>query len=562
MMAKKVLGLGCRVGPCPTRCRAGRIHQTSSFSLLALILFFTFYFLLLTCSYADYADGDGSPEFPYEIAEPNQLIYMSQHLEHWSQHFLLTADLNMNLADPNTFTTALIAWDTDDSTSGFQGTPFTGTFDGNGHTISTLTVNGVHHCGLFGYIDHGGSIMNLGLENVSITSSGVFVGGLVGLNGGSVTDSYSTGSVKGGFSVGGLIGYNWIGSITNSYSTVSVSAIYDNVGGLVGYNYVGGIITDSNSTGSVNGRSYVGGLVGYNYYCSITGSNSTGSVKGSSYVGGLLGWNSGSVNSCYFTGEVTGVDYVAGLVGSNGDWGNPTGSITNCYSTAIVTGSGKCVGGLVGWNTQGSITESYSTGSFSGHHEVGGLVGYNGGSIADSYSTGLVRWESSVDGGGLVGVNAGSITRCYSTGSVNDSWGLCGLVGHNYPVGSITGSFWDIDTSGATVSDGGIGQTTEDMKTISTFTNIGWDFVGEEDNGNEDYWQLCIDGYDYPRLTWQFSSPGDFLHPGRVDHYDLLVLAHDWLYVDSRCGDIGPGGGDGMVNLFDYIEFSRYWLFE
>ena len=54
-------------------------------------------FCLLPSSYADYADGDGSPEFPYEIAEPNQLIYMSQHPEHWSKHFLLTADINMNL---------------------------------------------------------------------------------------------------------------------------------------------------------------------------------------------------------------------------------------------------------------------------------------------------------------------------------------------------------------------------------------------------------------------------------------------------------------------------------
>jgi hypothetical protein len=98
-----------------------------TFNFEFLILFFTFSFLLLTCSYADYADGDGSPEFPYEIAEPNQLIYMSQHPEDWDKHFILTADINLALAEPNTFTYPVIG-------------SFTGTFDGNGHTISNLTI--------------------------------------------------------------------------------------------------------------------------------------------------------------------------------------------------------------------------------------------------------------------------------------------------------------------------------------------------------------------------------------------------------------------------------------
>jgi len=66
---------------------------------LFLILFLTFSFLLLPCSFAQYADGDGSPEFPFQIAEPNQLIYMSQHPEDWDKCFILTADLNMNLYD-------------------------------------------------------------------------------------------------------------------------------------------------------------------------------------------------------------------------------------------------------------------------------------------------------------------------------------------------------------------------------------------------------------------------------------------------------------------------------
>ena len=77
---------------------------------------------------AQYDGGNGDPATPFQIAEPNQLIYMSQHPEHWGLNFILTADLNMNLADPNTFTTALIAPDTDNSNWWFDGIPLTGIF--------------------------------------------------------------------------------------------------------------------------------------------------------------------------------------------------------------------------------------------------------------------------------------------------------------------------------------------------------------------------------------------------------------------------------------------------
>jgi len=125
----------------------------------------------LACAplWAQYHDGDGSSEHPFEIAEPNQLIYMSQHPEDWNKNFLLTADINMNLAEPNTFTTALIAPDTDNSNYSFQGTCFTGSFDGAGYNIIGLTINsngiGEDYLGLFGCIDSGGKIKNLSMEN-------------------------------------------------------------------------------------------------------------------------------------------------------------------------------------------------------------------------------------------------------------------------------------------------------------------------------------------------------------------------------------------------------------
>jgi GLUG motif-containing protein len=317
MLAKKVVELGCRVGPCPTRCRAGRIRQASSFSLLVLIPFFTFTFFLLTCSHADYADGDGSAEFPYEIAEPNQLIYMSQHPEHWGLNFILTTDINMNLADPNTFTTALIAPDTNGMLYSFQGTAFKGVFDGNGHIISNLTIDtagvGNDYLGLFGQIDGSNAeIKNLGLENVNITGgdgSGN-LGCLCGFNSGSISNCYTTGTVAGGNDsscLGGLVGYNDEGRINNCYATDSVISGDGSwmLGGLCGYSYDGNI-SNCYATGSVTGginTSNLGGLCGHNHLGSISNCLSTGSITGDGdiYLGGLCGRNGfGLISLCYF----------------------------------------------------------------------------------------------------------------------------------------------------------------------------------------------------------------------------------------------------------------------
>ena len=157
-----------------------------------------------------------------------------------------------------------------------------------------------------------------------------------------------------------------------------------------------------------------------------------------------------------------------------------------------------------------------------------------------------------------MGANIGTVSNCYSAGQVNGVNVLGGLVGMNS--GNVVSSFWDTITSGMDTSNGGTGLPTSQMQTLSTFGDAGWDFVGEEVNGTNDFWQLCIDGLDYPRLAWQFGA-GDFVDPGRVDYYDLLVLTNDWLSENSRCCDISPAPtGDGIVNLFDYAKLSRHWL--
>ena len=119
---------------------------------------------------------------------------------------------------------------------GTSSNPFNAEFEGNGHTISNLRINrSTNNIGLFGITGARANIANIGLRNVRIIG-GTFIGGLVGANVGSITNSYAMGSVEGNNEVGGLVGSNSL-SITKSYATVSVSG-NDRVGGLVGINFL------------------------------------------------------------------------------------------------------------------------------------------------------------------------------------------------------------------------------------------------------------------------------------------------------------------------------------
>jgi len=245
------------------------------------------------------------------------------------------------------------------------------------------------------------------------------------------------------------------------------------------------------------------------------------SIFGKSYVSGLVGYNSGTIKNCYSTGSVSGTgSSVGGLVGSNG------GTIISSYSIASVKGAGDYTGGLVGHNYFGPITNSYSTGSVSGQDGVGGLVGEN-----DS---------------------SGMITKCYSTGGVSGNYAVGGLVGWNKS--TVTASFWDTQTSGQPGSAGGTPKTTAEMKIMSTFTDVGWDFVN--------VWHLC-EGTNYPRLLWQIPA-GDFLCPYGVDVLDLAFFVDRWLDGDCNesndfcnCTDINY---DARVDFGDFAFFSTHWL--
>jgi hypothetical protein len=205
-----------------------------------------------------------------------------------------------------------------------------GEFDGNGHKISNLSFNFdfITQVGLFGYLAPGAEVAHLGVESADITAY-MNVGGLVGENNGTVSSSYATGNVNGGYRVGGLVGENY-GTVSNSYSTGSVTTNVSTVinvsvvGGLVGRNSKDGIVSNSYSTGSVTGDKYVGGLVGYNNYdATVSNSYSTGSVTGNMYVGGLVAGNADFVSNSFWDTETS------GQATSSGGTGKTTAEMQN-----------------------------------------------------------------------------------------------------------------------------------------------------------------------------------------------------------------------------------------
>ncbi len=291
--------------------------------LRAIPLLIAVYFVSLPAQ-AQYSGGTGEPNDPYQISTADDLMLIENFGS--DEHFILTADidLNPNLPGRKVFGIAVIRY-------------FSGVFDGNGHTVSNLTIIGDYNLGLFGDLGGRAVVKDLGVVDIDITCIG---------------------------SGGGLVGQMRGGFINHCYST-----------------------------GTVSGGSFVGGLVGYN------------GARFSSGKGGLL-------NNCYSTATVSGVDYV---------------------------------GGLVGYNNSGNITQCYSSGKVTGDDSVGGLIGYNRNGI-------------------------------------------------------ITNSFWDIETSGQTISDGGTRKTTSEMFDTQTYLNAGWDWIGEVENGISEVWQMSEVG-GYPVLA-------------------------------------------------------------
>jgi hypothetical protein len=253
---------------------------------------------------------------------------------------------------------------------------FSGTFDGQEYEIRDLFINRPDETrvGLFCFVYEGGVIKNLGVMNVTMICQGMS-GGLVGQNGGgdesnryagTISNSYFSGNVTGEWYVGGLVGINF-GTVNNCYATCDVTGSGYYVGGLVGLNW-GGNVSKCYSTGSATSAVCVGGLVGQNglvdesndrYAGTVGDSYSTASVTGETGAGGLVGGNyDGVVSDSYSTGSVTGNSSVGGLVGIN--W-EGTGTVNNSFWDTQTSGQSTSAGGT-GKNT----TEMQDIATFSG----------------------------------------------------------------------------------------------------------------------------------------------------------------------------------------------------
>ncbi|MGK5029035.1 YDG domain-containing protein [Janthinobacterium sp. MDT1-19] len=301
---------------------------------------------------------------------------------------------------------------------GTRDNAFTGSLDGQGHTISGLYINlpDTKNVGLIGYTEAGSVISHVGMLGGSISGEDN-VGGLVGSNAGLVSDSYATGTISGDDYVGGLVGAN-AGLVSNSYATGTISGD-DSIGGLMGLNYQG-TVNDSHASGNVNGSGRVGGLIGEIDHGSVSGSHASGTVVGvENRVGGLVGENySGTITGSYATGNASGFRNVGGLVGANTGDDGIIATVRGSYATGNATAVKDNAGGLVGYNVDGAIVDSYASGVASGDYDVGGLLGFNSNpddSVSNSYATGAVHGNATT--GALVGNNFGIVRDSFWSGA-------------------------------------------------------------------------------------------------------------------------------------------------
>ncbi|MDR9467747.1 MAG: GLUG motif-containing protein [Marinospirillum sp.] len=252
-------------------------------------------------TYLLFSGGMGVEGNAYTIANWNQL----QNINHNSNvltggyHFTLTNGLDATNTGYNEQASATANSNAGWNPIGNNTNKFTGTFDGNNHTISDLVINrsSSNYVGLFGYTKDA-TIKNLGVTDADITGGG-YVGVLAGQTDASTLQNlHSSGTVTGKLRTGGLVGFaNSASSITHSYSSSAVT----------GTTAVGGLVGSSGNDG------YGGSTLSDVY--------ATGEVKGDKYAGGLVGDNSGSVEKAYATGKITANSQVGGLAGVS-NWGS------------------------------------------------------------------------------------------------------------------------------------------------------------------------------------------------------------------------------------------------
>jgi len=477
-----------------------------------------------------FASGSGSEEDPYVIATVEHLNSIGSNPRLMESQFMLMDDVDLSGIPFYPI--------------GSDVMPYAGHFMGNNHHIANLSLRRVResHVGLFGAlagpesqitdlclirpevaVEDGDAVGALVGEVFQGTIANCFVkqgtvhannevGGVIGRSlDASVTRCSFSGTVDGGVCIGGVIGSLERGMIHDCASDCNVVG-QETVGGFVGKN-AGGDIQRCDVTGRITGAVLVGGLIGENdgdvATCSAQGIVTDISDAGSD-IGGLIGLNNvtGQVTSSFATGTITGHQNVGGLSGENG------GDITQCYAFVDVVGREQ-VGGLVGWNFSGTLSRCFSNGDIQGDTRVGGLVGDNsglcfhicsaGGTIVDCYSNAAVTGRDTV--GGLAGSNGGY--RLGDEGSISHCYASGMIQSHEGSnIGGLTGFGWASSSFWDVQSSGLFDSEGGEGKTTAEMkTAVIFIEAGwdvADPTDTETVWYLS-EGTDYPRFQWELE---------------------------------------------------------
>ena len=315
------------------------------------------------CTIGDWVDGGGesgaaedlgyiydSNTKTYTVYNANGLMNIAELVNGGKSDINITLDTDIDLTGKDW---TPIGTDYDNS--------YKGTFDGGGHTITGLTfTTNDEYAGLFGWLNRAGTVKNVVMEGVQITSNQIYGG-----------------------SIGGVVGYSW------------------------------GTIENCSVSGSVSGTVYVGGVVGAQIGGSITGCSSSATVKGTVDVGGVAGQtnSSATLTACYATGNVTiEINPAKNIAGGSLVGMNAGSSLLACYATGNVTSTGSStgkvhIGGFLG-NNYTTVTAGY----WKNNHEQG--IGYNRESTGATKVDGsVVTWQKAVDAMNTALQNAGSRWR-------------------------------------------------------------------------------------------------------------------------------------------------------
>lgn len=386
--------------------------------------------------------------------ELNSLQRVAEHLndgrDALSYNYILKNDIDASgLVDANGNSTY--------NTIGGGKKAFTGTFDGDGHTIVGLQAKG----GIFGQLGSGAVV-----KNINIASS-VFTGNNIGDSVGAVAAENNGGSISGisgygntikgsGGYIGGLVGKNY-GGISNSNDHSTVIAGADTVaGGIAGVNGtkagIGGTIDNVQSTSAVTTgvlaefqyASNLGGIVGKNEYNinNVSAHGITGKTGNTKTSGGIIGTNEGRISNAYNESIIHGSENIGGVAGNNGTQASKSeqtelNDVANAVEI-IGDAGGKNVGGLVGMQEHATTNQGRNTGVITGCTNVGGMVGYN---KADSYLNNLENSpQATITGitnvGGIAGVNEGEISaddqlNLVNSGKIHGWENVGGIAGKN-----------------------------------------------------------------------------------------------------------------------------------